>query len=75
MRALFLFLLLGNAAFYAWVNYLRTPVSPQERIEQVQMSPEKIRLAAAPVSKKPAVPSARPAPRGRAPRGDRRPER
>ncbi len=56
MRALFLFLLLGNAAFYAWVNYLRTPVSPQERIEQVQMSPEKIRLAAAPVSKKPAVP-------------------
>ncbi len=57
MRALFLFLLLGNAAFYAWVNYLRAPANTQERIQQVQMSPEKIRLAAAPaVARKPAAP-------------------
>lgn len=56
MRSLFLFLLLGNAAFYAWINYLRTPVSAQERIQQVQMSPEKIRLAAAPAAAKKAAP-------------------
>ncbi len=58
MRAFFLLLLLGNAAFYAWTHYLRTPVSAQERIQQVQITPEKIRLAAAPS----AAPSAASAP-------------
>ena len=50
MRAAFLFLLLGNAAFYAWVNYLRTPVNAQERIQQVEITPEKIRLVSKPAS-------------------------
>ncbi len=48
MRALFLFLLLANMAFYAWVNHLRTPVSAAAHIQQVQITPEKIRLVDAP---------------------------
>ena len=61
MRTAFLFLLLGNAAFYAWVNYLRTPVNAQERIQQVEITPEKIRLVSKPASaakKAAAVPAA-----------------
>jgi SPOR domain len=60
MRALFLFLLLGNAAFYAWVNYLRAPQSARERIQQVEITPEKIRLLSTPatVAKKAATPVA-----------------
>ena len=44
MRLLFLVLLLANFAFFAWDHYLRVPVSAEERIQQVQMSPEKIRI-------------------------------
>ena len=47
MRAVFLLLVLANAAFLAWVTYLRASVSAQQRIEQVQITPEKIRLIAA----------------------------
>ena len=50
MRAVFLVLLLGNAAFFAWANYLRTAVSAQEHIRQVEITPEKIRLVGAPLS-------------------------
>lgn len=55
MRALCLLLLLANAAFYAWVNYLRTPVSAESRIRQVQITPEKIRLVDAPTLVAPGV--------------------
>ena len=44
MRAFFLLLVLANLAFFAWDRYLRTPLSAGERIEQVQITPEKIRL-------------------------------
>ena len=61
MRVFFLLLLLGNAAFYAWAHYLRAPVSAQERIQQVQITPEKIRLVAAPVAGSTAASAAAPA--------------
>ncbi|MBM3341590.1 MAG: hypothetical protein FJY56_05705 [Betaproteobacteria bacterium] len=48
MRLLFLLLLLGNLAFFAWYHYLRTPLSSAAHIEQIQMSPEKIRIVGAP---------------------------
>ena len=44
MRALFLILLLGNLAFYAWDRYLRVPVEVDARIRQVEITPEKIRI-------------------------------
>lgn len=45
MRVLFLLLLFANVAYFAWDRYLRAPVSPEAHIRQVQMSPEKIRIA------------------------------
>jgi hypothetical protein len=44
MRTFFLLLVLANLAFFAWDRYLRAPLSAGERIEQVQITPEKIRL-------------------------------
>lgn len=44
MRILFLILLLANVAFFAWDRYLRAPLSPEEHIRQVQMTPEKIKM-------------------------------
>lgn len=44
MRALFLFLVLANFAFFAWDRYLREPVSAETNIRQVQIAPEKIRV-------------------------------
>lgn len=44
MRAFFLLIVLANLAFFAWDRYLREPVSAEERIQQVQITPEKIRL-------------------------------
>ena len=44
MRTLFLLFVLANFAFFAWDRYLRSPVSAEMHIQQVQMSPEKIRL-------------------------------
>jgi hypothetical protein len=55
MRVLFLLLLLANLGFFAWDRYLREPISAQARIQQVQMSPEKIRLVGVP-----APPAAKP---------------
>lgn len=48
MRILFLLLLFANIAFFAWDRFLRAPVSAEERIRQVQMAPEKIRIAKPP---------------------------
>lgn len=63
MRAVFLLLVLGNLAFLAWVQYLRTSVSASDRIQQVQISPEKIRLLAPPAVVAPAaVPAPKAAP-------------
>lgn len=44
MRALFLVLLLANLAFFAWDRYLRAPHDVRERIRQVEITPEKIRV-------------------------------
>ena len=44
MRTLFLLLLLANVGFFAWDRYLRPTVDAQARIQQVQMTPEKIRI-------------------------------
>jgi hypothetical protein len=52
MRVLFLLLLLANLGFFAWDRYLREPLSAESRIQQVQMSPEKIRIVNAPVQPK-----------------------
>ncbi|HTE13666.1 MAG TPA: SPOR domain-containing protein [Burkholderiales bacterium] len=49
MRVLFLLLVLANLAFFAWDHYLRAPVSAEARIQQVQMTPEKIRIVQPPV--------------------------
>ncbi|MEQ1773589.1 MAG: SPOR domain-containing protein [Burkholderiales bacterium] len=53
MRTLFLLFVLANFGFFAWDRYLRAPVGADTHIQQVQMSPEKIRLvnAAAPPAK------------------------
>lgn len=56
MRVLFLLLLLANLAFFAWDRYLRVPVSPEAHIQQVQMSPEKIRIVKS-VPARPASPA------------------
>ena len=61
MRAFFLLLVLANLAFFTWDHYLRTPLSAEARIQQVQMTPEKIRMAAAsdsPPASTPAAPVA-----------------
>ena len=47
MRTLFLILVLGNLAFYAWDRYLRVPVEVDARIRQVEITPEKIRILGA----------------------------
>jgi hypothetical protein len=57
MRTFFLLLVLGNLAFFAWERYLRTTVNAQEHIQQVQITPEKIRLVAPPALASPAAPS------------------
>ncbi len=44
IRIIFLLLVLGNLAFFAWDRYLRVPVSAEAHIQQVQITPEKIRL-------------------------------
>jgi len=44
MRPLFLLMVLANLGFFAWDRYLRAPVSTEEHIRQVQITPEKIRL-------------------------------
>jgi hypothetical protein len=49
MRILFLILLLANLAFFAWDRYLRAPVDVRERIRQVEITPEKIRVLGPPV--------------------------
>lgn len=61
MRPLFLLLVLANLGFFAWDRYLREPLSAQARIQQVQMTPEKIRIVNAPAPPKP-VPKADVAP-------------
>jgi hypothetical protein len=60
MRILVLLLLLANLAFFAWERFMRTPVSAEEHIRQVQMTPEKIKLvkAAAPAKAAAAAPAA-----------------
>jgi hypothetical protein len=55
MRVVFLLLLLANLGFFAWDRYLREPLSAQTRIQQVQMSPEKIRLVGVPAQPTPAA--------------------
>jgi len=54
MRLLFLLLLLANLGFFAWDRYLREPLSAQARIQQVQMTPEKIRIVNTAAPPKPA---------------------
>ena len=49
MRILFLVLLLANLAFFAWDRYLRAPLDVRERIRQVEITPEKIRVLGPPV--------------------------
>ena len=44
IRIFFLLLVLGNLAFFAWDRYLRVPVSAEAHIQQVQITPEKIRI-------------------------------
>lgn len=44
IRIFFLLLVLGNLAFFAWDRYLRAPVSAEAHIQQVQITPEKIRI-------------------------------
>lgn len=53
MRIVFLLLVLANLAFFAWLQFLRTPMSAEARIQQVQMTPEKIRIVNAPASAAP----------------------
>ncbi len=48
MRLIFLLLVLAHLAFYAWVHYLRVAVDADAHIQQVQITPEKIRLLNAP---------------------------
>ena len=48
MRLIFLLLVLAHLAFYAWAHYLRLAVDAGARIQQVQITPEKIRLLNAP---------------------------
>lgn len=49
MRTIFLLFVLANFAFFAWDRYLRAPVSVQAQVQQVQITPEKIRLVNTPV--------------------------
>lgn len=58
MRAFFLLMVLANLAFFAWDRYLRVAVSAEERIQQVQITPEKIRLVKETVARAAAAPAA-----------------
>lgn len=58
MRVVFLLLLLGNLAFFAWAQFLRTPLSAEAHIQQVQMTPEKIRIVSAPAGAATRTPTA-----------------
>jgi SPOR domain len=60
LRIIFLLLVLGNLAFFAWDRYLRAPLDPQAHIQQVQITPEKIRLAAPTPTATPRPPAAAP---------------
>ena len=51
MRVLFLLLVLANLAYFAWDRYLRAPVNTETRIQQVQITPEKIRIVDAPAQR------------------------
>ena len=53
MRTVFLLLVLGNLAFFAWERYLRAPNDAEVRIQQVQIAPEKIRLVNPPAQRVP----------------------
>ena len=44
MRALFLFLLLANLGFYAYVHYMRPAADAGADLKKLQIAPEKIRL-------------------------------
>jgi hypothetical protein len=67
MRTLFLLLVLANLAFFAWDRYLRAPVDVNERIRQVEIQPEKVRVLGPPAEVKTVValqkeaPAAKPA--------------
>ena len=52
MRTLFLVLLLANLAFFAWDRYLRAPLDVRERIRQIEITPEKIRVLGPPAETK-----------------------
>lgn len=58
MRVVFLLLLLGNLVFFAWAQFLRTPLSAEAHIQQVQMTPEKIRIVSAPAGAATRTPTA-----------------
>jgi hypothetical protein len=60
LRMIFLLLLLGNLAYFAWDRYLRAPVSAETHIQQVQITPEKIRILPPKATGAPA-PAAKPA--------------
>lgn len=47
MRTLFLLLVLANVGFFAYAHWLRGPDSTAERIERLQVSPERIRIIGA----------------------------
>lgn len=61
MRPFFLVLVLANLAFFAWNHYLRAPLDVRERIRQVEITPEKIRVLGPPAEAKPAPEAAAPA--------------
>jgi hypothetical protein len=54
IRIIVLLLVLGNLAFFAWNRYLRAPVSAEAYIQQVQITPEKIRIVEAKAARAPA---------------------
>ncbi len=62
MRLIFLLLVLAHLAFYAWVHYLRVVVDADARIQQVQITPEKIRLLNAPAPRVPGSAATTPRP-------------
>jgi hypothetical protein len=60
IRIIFLLLVLGNLAFFAWDRYLRVPVSAEAHIEQVQITPEKIRIVESKAARTPVAKPAAP---------------
>ena len=48
MRVLFLFLLLANAAFFAYAHYMRPAADGGIDLKKLQVAPERIRLASVP---------------------------